>query len=217
MATLTRRQAKLRKQKPNPLLRLPPEIRSMIFDELVPEKIQLRKRYMGVGGNSAIAPIFKLLCLNRQLRDEVLDYIHRTKRIFSVSLHDAHSFPWSPAIRRLDLRAVEFDQSTVFRLGNPEKDCLPTWKTKEAIEELSKCWTGHFIEELALQFSMAAHTEYKGVAFSTNCTVVSAFAPLGRFNKVRARYTLKHVSWRNKDQCVRAFVTVSKTLRKSLI
>jgi len=70
----------------------------MVFDELVLKKVSLRKRHVGVGGNSVIAPVFApvfiLLCLSRQLRAEVLGYIHHKKLTFILSIYDAYAFPY---------------------------------------------------------------------------------------------------------------------------
>ena len=75
-----------------------------------------------------------------------------------------------------------------------------------------QCWTGHCIEELNLHFLMAPNTKYRGVADGTNLTVVSVFAPLGHFNKVQARYSLKNVWHREEINCIKAFKGVAKIL-----
>jgi len=188
----------------------------MVFDEIVPKKIHLRRRYTGIGGNSPIALVFKMLHINRQLRQEVLDCIRRNMPVFKLSIHDAHLFPLPQAVRRLRLLAVQLDQKTMYRSRNPEFDCLPTDETEDAIQKFEICWNNHNIEVLVLDLSMAPNTRYEGVGGSTCNTVVSAFAPLGHFNMVKANYSLKDTAWRDESECKRAFHSVVRTLKASL-
>jgi hypothetical protein len=209
----TRRQANLLSEKqPFDLLRLPPEVQFNVFDHLIPKKIRLRRRYTGKGGNSAVARVFELLHAGPKLRDNLLAYISSKKPIFSLSIHDAQFFPLLK-VRRLELRGIEFDQYTIFRADNHQRDCLPTLDTENAIEVFSESWTGRCIDELTLVFSMAPNSHYKGVCFSTNRTVTSAFAPLGQFTKLRVHYNLNNVVWNAEERCVQAFVVVAKELR----
>jgi hypothetical protein len=215
MAKLIQHHADSREKKPFCFLDLPRDIRYMVFDELVPKKIRLRKRYTGVGGSSAIASIFKLLLLNKQSREEILNYIRYRNPIFSLLMQDAHSFPLPLEVRRLELLAVELDRESMFRSNNPTFECLPTRRIGKAIEKFGQCWTNHRIEELILHFFMAPHTEYRRVPYGS--TLVSVLAPLGHFNEVQALYSLKNIWWRKQQiQCEKAFKGIAETLPLSL-
>lgn len=218
-ARLTRYQLKLQlqMQKPFRFLDLSADIRYMVFDKLFPKKIYLRKRYTGIGGNSTVALILRLLHINQQLRKEGLGYIYCMKPIFSISIHDAHAFPLPLLVKRLHLRTVELDERTMFRSNNDTFDCLPTDKTDHSIQMFGHCWSGHSVEELRLCLLMAPNTEYRGVAFGTNLTVTSVFAPLGHFNKVHVRCRPVPHSFAGRVRaCRRAFKGVAETLASSL-
>lgn len=188
----------------------------MVFDLLIPKEIRLRKRYTGAGGNSTAAPVLKLFHICEQLRREALDCMHCRKPIFSISIHDARFFPLPLEVRRLKLRTIELDEKTIYRSDNAGHDCLPTPRTREAIRKFGRCWAGHRIEELVLQLLMAPNTEYNGVAYGTNLTVASVFAPLGYFTQVRVRCRPNKGFGGRVIMCQRAFEAVAKTLRCQL-
>jgi hypothetical protein len=94
-------------KKPFNFLGLPLDIKYMVFDELVPKKVSLKQRYVGVGGNSDVAFVFILLRLNRQLRSQLLKYIHHKKPTFSLSIDVAHAFPLPTLVKRLKLREID--------------------------------------------------------------------------------------------------------------
>lgn len=209
-------QMQMQKQQPFRFLDLPAEIRCMVFDQLISRKIHLWRRYTGKGGNSTVAFILGLLHINHQLRQEALDYICYRKPTFSISIHDAHSFPLQLVVRRLELHTVELDEKTMHRYDCPTFDSLPTDKTRDAIEMFGQCWAGHRVEEVRLHLWMAPNTQYKGGAYGTNLTVASTFAPLGHFNKVWIRCSLRNVPSLRLRNCRRAFKGVAKILVSSL-
>lgn len=70
-------------------LDLPPELREMVYRELTPNELNLsRKPYIGKlsvqAGTKSTAPCFKLLAINRQLREEVLVVLKKVKPVFNL-------------------------------------------------------------------------------------------------------------------------------------
>jgi hypothetical protein len=190
MRRVTRGQEKLQiaERPPFDFLKLPPEVKYMIFDaaKLVPKKVFLKKRYTGVGGNSIVARIFGLLSLNHQFRSDILGYIRHKSPTFSLSVQVAHAFPLPALVARLELREIEFDPGSISRPKNHNHDCLPTGGTEGAIRKFGDCWTNHHIDELILVCSMDPQTERlrRDAIYWARGTVASAFAPLGCFNMV---------------------------------
>jgi len=214
MERVTRHQAKLRaKKRLFNLPGLPLELRIKIYDEFLPSKIYLKKRYMGVGGNTPVAPIFTLLSLNRQSRSETFDRIRVKNPIFSLSVHHApYAFPilqnQNIMTRRLELRNIEFDRRSFNRSG------IPSEKTADAIEMFKDNWPDHQIEELSLICSLDAQSG----PLWTPRTLESEFAPLGRFKMVLICWHWRgHYDRRNYAQSKAVMKRLRKALRKDII
>jgi len=140
----------------------------------LPKTIRLKRRYTGVGGNTPVAPIFKLLRINKMMSYEVSSVrpVLQSENITA---------------KRLMLRCLEFLPYTIYQSGTSSNGCRPNEKTAWAIEKFGELWKHHEIElDLTLICSMGRHGT---VVPSTNITLEREFAPLGQFNKVLIRWS----------------------------
>lgn len=226
-------------------LGLPTELQFMVFDTLVPEIISLKKhrkkeeeiacnnlgccRPLTLYGDyiapevEPVAPIFILLRIDPTIRSILLEYIRHKQPIFSLSIRTAGDFPSHLArhIRRLELRRIEFDYSTIDRHNNPDMDILPTNCTQSAMRRFGKGWINDHIEKLTLAFSFPPPLLLEEeIDPTTDLTIISTFAPLAleRVGKLQIRVDYPGGSqshWEDFQQKALPFITVQSTLQKS--
>jgi hypothetical protein len=219
MARTTRYQLarQLAAQAPFPLMKLPPEIRSILFSPLLPaQKHRLRRRYTGIGGNTPTATIFALLHINRQLREEMMSYLLFKMPKFILFIQEAYTFPLQQIVRNLQLSRIELTREYMFELENKQIACVPTDNVYSEIVEFRNHWVEHNIQSLELILSMADDEEYVYRDSATAEQIVDNFL-LGKFKQVAVRYSLNNLAYNEMDKFERMFDNVSRILEYGLV